>query len=806
MPKKTISSEALIEPFEHSPYGITTNMQAIAIKSALGIGVAYIYNNQMLIRQLDNNIRNFFIGIQDFANNRKKEWDRYYEEMDKSSIDKTTRRKKAEDTMLQDLKIHCAFSKASETTHTVHSQNSRLMAATWRDSDHEHWIQSHGFGVPELGHPFSVCDNTDLNYLLEDKNVIGLPYVFSQLSPNSNMWITYRTIEYLLDKTNQENKLGKFNMYFWSYAELVKRLQLDLQDMSQDDNILPDKYLSMIKKTFDDRDSSILKQIKIMNRFNSKYANDDDIEEKIRNISEREFTEIFKMNKNVLQIMSLQVSNDELAITAFLQILDTGPVFNSLLLAKYVPSVLGEEKNVIYSLRSIYDQTENWFEFTDTVRADYETTLYTLAGGTVATILGVCAFNALGLGALSTVLTAGGCMGLAWKKEAEKHKLLKVALLGIGWHAPSIAYITYQILVVKNILTTLRTAISYTQQSKLRYGKMHKERLDKFEKLNFLIRNKQNNIQQLTQSVDHNTRLSYVTNSTDDFRAANREELEKMWKELEVESENHRALGIEIERYKIGQSANNAQNSGLLTTYASLMRNIDELTLCQKCVGTLSVVSILNDVACTLLHRIEKFDGEWNFMAHQIGMLYSHIGSENKRPIEATYLLTPFDSVFHAVARCVNEQFVNFFCSNNAHSQYISEIYLNISSTTLAFGYFLRGPLSSLLEIIRFLISRMHMYYSNDKMDEISTTLKDHLDEFKLAQAITRTKDEKYLALSNIQMQQEFYQRYGRITSNEIHPEFTPHPTLMINSSAESQLEYDRLHKKFNSLLSIEDE
>jgi len=98
------------------------------------------------------------------------------------------------------------------------------------------------------------------------------------------------------------------------------------------------------------------------------------------------------------------------------------------------------------------------------------------------------------------------------------------------------------------------------------------------------------------------------------------------------------------------------------------------------------------------------------------------------------------------------------------------------------------------------------MYYSNDKMDEISTTLKDHLDEFKLAQAITRTKDEKYLALSNIQMQQEFYQRYGRITSNEIHPEFTPHPTLMINSSAESQLEYDHLHKKFNSLLSIEDE
>ena len=793
MPKKTISSEALIVPFHHSPYGIDQNMQAIAIKSALGIGVAYIYNNKMLIRQLDNNIRNFFIGIQDFANNRKKEWDRYYEEMDTSSIDTTTRHKIAQDTMRQDLKIHCAFSKASETTHTVKSQNSLIIAGMWSEFDYEHLIQTHGFMVPQLDNPFSVCDNTDLNYLLEDKNGFGLSDVFSHLLPSSNLWITYRTIEYLLDKTNQENRLGKFNMYFWSYAELVKRLQLDLQDFKKDnrlqDNILPDKYLSMMKKIFYDRDSAILKQFNIMNRFNNKFYNDDDIEEKIQNISEKEFTEIFKMNKNVFEIMSLQVSNDELAITAFMQILDTGPVFNSLLLTKYVPSALSEQKNVIYSLKSIGDQTDNWFQFADTVKADYETTLYTLAGGTVATVLGICASNAFGLVALSTVLTAGGCMGLAWKKEVEQRKLLKIIMLTIGWHTPTVAYTTYQILVLKDIVIKLWTAWSDAQQSKLRYEELHKKRLCKYNDLKVSINTKRNNITDLTQSVDHNTCLSYVNNYTDEFGAANREELEKMWKELEVESGNYEALGKEIERYKIGQSAINAQNSCLLTTYASLMRNIDELTICQKCMGTLSVISILNDVACTLHYTVEKMDGEWNFMAHQIGMLYSHVGSENKRPIAATYLLTPFDSVFHAVARCVNEQFVHFFCSNSAHSQYISEIYLNISSATLAFGYFLRGPLSSLLEIIRFLISLVHKKDSDKKVPK---------------QAIEQTNCPKYLE-STIQMQRDFYTRSGMII-NGIHPKFTPHPTLMINSSQESQLAYNNLRKKTNSLLSIDDE
>jgi len=55
------------------------------------------------------------------------------------------------------------------------------------------------------------------------------------------------------------------------------------------------------------------------------------------------FTEIFKLNKNTLSIMSLQVSNNELAITTVLQLVNTGPVFNSLLLSKYVPSVFSEQ-------------------------------------------------------------------------------------------------------------------------------------------------------------------------------------------------------------------------------------------------------------------------------------------------------------------------------------------------------------------------------------------------------------------------------------------------------------------------------
>jgi len=164
--------------------------------------------------------------------------------------------------------------------------------------------------------------------------------------------------------------------------------------------------------------------------------------------------------------------------------------------------------------------------------------------------------------------------------------------------------------------------------------------------------------------------------------------------------ERHEALSIEIQHYKLGERAYNAQNRCLLTTYASLKRSIDELTLCQKLISTFSVISILNDVAYTLFHTVEKMDGEWNFLGHQIGMLYNHIGSENKRPIAATYLLSPFDSVFHTLSRCVNEQFIHFFCSNNPHSQYMAEIYMNISSVTLAFGFCLTGPSSSLLQIM----------------------------------------------------------------------------------------------------------
>jgi len=806
-PNKTVSSEAWIDSLEYSPYGISQNIPAVAIKSAVGIGLAYIYSNEKLIRQLEKNIKTLFFAFEDFTNTRKNEWKLYYDETRTDSINGTTRQIKAQDMMLEELKIHCAFSQASETQHTIHSHNSLLNAQMAFFGDTEHSIQSAGFMKAHLDHPFSICDNTDLNYLLKNKDVFGLPYLFSQLIPNSNLWFTYRTIEYLFDKTDQENKLGKFNMYFWSYAELVKRLEHDLQDVMREkqlqDDILPGKYLSMIKKIFTDRDSATLKQIKIMNRFNQTFDNNDEIESKIQDMRENEFTEIFKLNKNMFNVMKLKVSNNEMAITAFLQVLNTGPVFNSLLLAKYVPSAFSEQKNVIYSWKNIGDQTDNWGRFIDTVRADYETTLYTLGGGAVATVLGVCAFNALGLAALGTVLTAGGYMGLAWKKEAESHKLLKVMILSIGWHTPSLAYITYQILVLTTIVTKLCKAMSYAEQSKLQYEKLHMEKLVELDDLTDLINAKKMELQLLTQSVLHQNRLCYMKDSEDEFYRENMATLQRMSEELKIQLQSHIALSREIQHYKIGESAYNTQNRCLLTTYASLKRNIDELTLCQKFIGTLSVMSILNDVAYTLLHTVEKMDGEWNFLGHQIGMLYSHIGSENKRPIAATYLLSPFDSVFHTVSRCVNEQFVHFFCSTSAHPEYMAEIYINISSVTLAFGYFLTGPSSSLLQIIRFLRTHFDMYYSKDKINRLTKTVKESSDEILHQQEILQKRHEYYLIKNGIQARRDFFQISGMIIDKGLNPDFTPKQTLIIDSTPEKQEEFNRIHRTVNQNLGI---
>jgi len=274
--------------------------------------------------------------------------------------------------------------------------------------------------------------------------------------------------------------------------------------------------------------------------------------------------------------------------------------------------------------------------------------------------------------------------------------------------------------------------------------------------------------------------------------------------ELECDIEDYNALSKEIEHYKIGESAYNTQQRCLLTTYASLKRNIAELTLCQKCIGTLSVISILNDVAYTLFYTVEEMDGEWNFPTHQIGIMYSHVGSETMRPIAATHLLSPFESVFHTVSRCVNEQFVRFFCSNSAHSEYIAEVYINMSAASLAFGYFLIGPSSSLLQIIRFLRNHADLYYSKGKVDKNLKHAKDGSDENSHDKAIELMRHQRSIRIQSIQIRLNFLEISGMLQNNGIHPEiFILDPTYIIDSTPQNQFEYQRVVDIMKKLIPI---
>ena len=785
-PKKTISSEAWIESFSHSPYGISPQMQTTAITSVVSVGLAYIAKNETMIGKIRENMYFLFGRLKDFKQNRDNEWLRYYDEMATVSTNQKTREKIAENNTLRDLKTHCAFSKASEI-------DSDTLYHDWlrsQKSDNnvgEQFFQTTGYFQNQLDHPFSTCDHTDMKYFLRHKDIFGLPYLFSQLMPSSRMWITYRTIQYLFDKTDQENKLGKFNTFFWSYAELVKRLELDLKDVIQDNrsqnDIMPEEYLRMIKQIFKFRDSVSLKQIKNMNRYNKMYDDNDEIEEKIQNITEDEFRKMFERNKKMLKTMNLQVSNNELVITAFLQLINTGPVFNSLLLAKYVPNSSSGQKNDIYSWKKIGEGNDNWVRFKNTVQEDYDTTFFTLCGGAVVTVLGLCACNALGLAVLGTVSTAAGYLGLAWKKEAETYKLLKVMILSIGWHAPTVAYITYQSLVLATIVIKLCKAVSDAEQSNLRYKSLHEKNQLELDELITLINKQQHQIWLLGRSEHYRALLGVTDNVENLFYEDNFKALTEMSEQLKDNIERHDALLREIRQYDICQISHNSQKSVILGTIAILKRNIDKLTVCQKVMSAVGVISILNDVAYTFFYTVEKMDGEWNFMAHQFGMLYNHIGSENKRPIAATYLLSPFDSVFHTVSRCVNEQFIHFFCSNSANSEYISEIYMNISSATLASVYFLAGPSSSLLQIIRFLRSKLDIYYTEGKIDNIQNTIQHNNDVNVYKAEITQNRDNVRHAIMKMETNLEYYKKSGHICNNGIHPKFIPSKILLMDSS-----------------------
>ena len=789
-PKKTISSEAWIESFPHSPYGISPQVQATVIKSAVGIGLAYIARNETIINNIKQNIYFFFGGLKDFKQARDNEWYLYEQHMVELSTNKTILKQIAKDTILANLKTHCAFSQASGVDQRTHYHNSILNYQDTNAPNGDYSFQTAGIFPFQFDHPFSMCDNTDMNYLLRHKDVFGIPYLLSQLVPSSRMWITYRTIQYLFDKTDQENKLGQFNTYFWSYAETVKRLELDLQyvigDSNLQDEIQPEDYFAAIKQTLQFPNSVGLKQFNDMNRYTNSSNSNDEIEEKIQNITKDEFKKMFELNKKMLKTMKVQVSNNELAITAFLQLINTGPVFNSLILAKYIPNLLSEPQNVIFSWKKINDENNNWDMFKNTVQKDYDTTFYTLSGGAVVTVLGLCACNALGLAVMGTVFTAAGYMGLAWKKEAEQYKLLKVMILSIGWHTPTVAYITYQVLVLTTIVIKLCNAVSDAEQARLRYEELFHDKTREIAELEILINTQQEHIYVLTRSENYVTYLAYNNNTDHNHYEQNCKSLQEMSNKLEDNREKHRALLREIDEYNICKKSTNSQKQCILKTIDSLKRNIHELTACQKLMSAVSVISILNDVAYTLFYTVEKMDGEWNFMSHQIGMLYSHIGSEKKRPIAATHLLTPFDSVFHTVSRCVNEQIVHFFCSNSVQSEYITEIYMNISSATLASVYFLAGPSSSLLAIIRFLRSHVDIYYSKGKINNIQNTLNKVSNANLHEKEITQKTIEKNLEIERMKTQRRFYQKSGMIWDKGIHPEFIEFPVRIMFCTEEN--------------------
>jgi len=367
------------------------------------------------------------------------------------------------------------------------------------------------------------------------------------------------------------------------------------------------------------------------------------------------FVKTFKQNKRILKMINLQAMNDEIAMTSFLEILKTGPVFNSLLLAKYIPDDLNSDDKIIYSWKNLGEGTRDWLEFAESIKSECEKTLYALSGASVATILGICALNAYGVVVLAGAVVGTGLLGLSLVKEAQTQKLLKVVLLTIGWHAPTVLYITYQILVLTTILAKLR-AMKKTSDEKMKtYESANIQNESSLKSLCFYINHKKDEIRILEQTLSYKSTVALLGNHEMPWYAnENFQTLEDMRSELKRNVEDYENLLNEIERYKIGAHAYDTQDRFLLTTYSKLKRIIAELTLCQKCIGTLSVVSIMNDIMYTLFYTVEKMDGEWNFLSHQFGMWYSYTASQKMDPSGAKYLLSPFGSVFHAIARCTH--------------------------------------------------------------------------------------------------------------------------------------------------------
>jgi hypothetical protein len=500
----------------------------------------------------------------------------------------------------------------------------------------------------------------------------------------------------------------------------------------------------------------------------------------------------------------LIADRDEIALTSFLEILETGPVFNSLLLAKYIPNDLNSDDEIIYSWKRIGEGTEDWLNFAEGIQDEYTTTLYAMSGASISMVVGICALNAYGLAVIASAVAGSSVFALGLVKEAQSQKMLKFVLLTVGWHAPTILYITYQVLVLTTILSKLLAVKKKSDRKMAQYKIKNDENEKNLNSLSSYINVQNLNINNLYQTLSHNYTVALVDGKEPSrYLSQNSETLQSMSDELEKEIQEHQRLKNEVERYKISRLEYETQSNFLMARYADLRRNIGELTLCQKCVGTMSVVSIMSEVTYTLFYTVEKMDGEWNYLNHQFGNLYAHTASHKMNSSGAVHLLSPFDSAFQETVRCINQQLIHFFCANSVDSAYISDIFTNTSSALLALVYFLKGPMHSALEIIRFIRSHFDMYYSKDQIKKILDNTV-NIAEFDAAQQVLNDKcKSRKLKMENIQTQNSFFTMYGMIPVDGVYPIIPLETTYLIDTSFKKQMEFKNVSDKLKKMKGI---
>jgi len=95
------------------------------------------------------------------------------------------------------------------------------------------------------------------------------------------------------------------------------------------------------------------------------------------------------------------------------------------------------------------------------------------------------------------------------------------------------------------------------------------------------------------------------------------------------------------------------------------------------------------------------------------------------------------------------------------------------------------------------------MYYSKDKINRLTKTVKESSDEILHQQEILQKRHEYYLIKNGIQARRDFFQISGMIIDKGLNPDFTPKQTLIIDSTPEKQEEFNRIHRTVNQNLGI---